>query len=66
MAEYSVGFVILTLAWKESVDLVVSNIRNEPIRGSKPFRLSPDIAIGHRPSACEMPYILLTYIHHRE
>ena len=30
-AEYSVGLVILTLASKESVDLVVSNIRKDPI-----------------------------------
>ena len=30
-AEYSVGFVILTLASNESVDFVVSKIRKEPI-----------------------------------
>ena len=31
IAEYSVGLVILILASKESVDLVVSNIRKDPI-----------------------------------
>ena len=30
-AEYSVGLVMLILASKESVDLVVSNIRKDPI-----------------------------------
>ena len=38
------GFVILILASKVSVDLVVSNMRKEPTCGEKPFRSPPDIA----------------------
>lgn len=44
VAEYSVGFVMLTVASRVIVDLVVSNMRRDPISGEKPFRSPPDIA----------------------
>ena len=43
-AEYSVGFVILTLASIERLDFVVSIICKDPTSGVKPFRSPPDIA----------------------
>lgn len=61
VAEYSVGFVILTKASKESVDLVVSKMRNEPTSGEKLDRLPLDIA-GHRPSALLMPLCYHTFV----
>ena len=44
-AEYSVGFVMLTLASMDKVELVVSNMRKEPTCGEKPSKSPPDIAI---------------------